>query len=645
MAIGDDFAIDGTGAITHVSGATNYTVLQLHRWLQDLADDAQASVGDLIDITTTTPSERSTDNIITLNSPFNINDAAAEYFYDGSITQKSGDEIYSGLVVVGAVESGTELQIWQDEGILTSHWSTGKNISAAASILNRVLIKVRTNGADIDGRKLIVWARELGDTYAEFSVTMGLGNNVAAIFTAPDLNNTTIAGTIAGWTTIANTEGYQLLDIAADGSANEPYYSQWDKGSQTPKEMYERTKWIARRGSTEAIHSTTGPLFRGITHEFTYDGEVTTPPEDAIIAWGTSFSYDGGTGTVPAVGSYWENMSNGGATPNGVGKVVYVSPTAGATGTVVIQRETTTQTWADNDQFDLLGGTGHLVAASSPVGATNAGGSGRLLAKLDSGSAGTLWIQLVSGVAPSNNYEIWARGTAGKCVDASSDSTARTVSPEFLGAYTGSSIIGAFGIGIDPADGIAADLFTTLTGANVNPPNNQKIQIFGAVATEDRILVATSDGGSPAGPFFTQLSLNATLNSSGQTAVVVTEAIPLDTPQAGTIRVKLDSGVYRLVSYTSWSGTGPSTFVTASTDWTDPLDATVGADVMITYIDKVAAADPEEKTLKYSAPRTLFVRVRDGGTAGDGIPIKTFETTTVFGTGGASATVIRTTDA
>ena len=66
---------------------------------------------------------------------------------------------------------------------------------------------------------------------------------------------------------------------------------------------------------------------------------------------------------------------------------------------------------------------------------------------------------------------------------------------------------------------------------------------------------------------------------------------------------------------------------------------------MITYIDKVATADPEEKTLKYSAPRTLFVRVRDGGTAGDTIPIKTFETTTVFGTGGASATVIRTTDA
>ena len=645
MAIGADFAISGAGAITHVSGATNYTVLQLHRWLQDLADDAQAAVGDLIDITTTTPSERSTDNIVTLNSPFFIDDTAAQYLYDGSITQLGGDEIYAGLVVVGAVETGTELQIWQDEGLVTSHWTTGKNSDATASILNRVLVKVRQNGADIDGRKIIVWARELGDTYAEFSVTMGLGNNVAAIFTSLDLNNQTAEGTIATWASVVNTEGFQLLDIAGDGSADEWYYSKWDKGSQTPKQMYERTKWIARKGSTEAIHSTTGPLFRGITHQFDYDGEVTTPPEDAILAWGTSFSYDAGTGTVPAVGQYWKNMSNGGATPNGVGKVVFVSPTAGATGTVVIQRETTTQTWADNDQFDLLGGTGHLVAASSPVGPTNAGGSGRLLAKYDNGAAGTLWIQLVSGVAPSNNYEIWARGTAGKVVDASSNSTTRTVSPEFLGTYTGSSIIGAFGIGIDPADGIAADLFTTLAAGSVNPPNNQKIQIFGAVPTEDRVLVCTSDGGSPAGPFFAQLSLNTGLIASGQLAVIVDEAVPLDTPQQGSIRVQLDSGVYRLVAYTSWSGVGPSTFVTASTDWTDPLDAAVGKNVMITYIDKVATADPEEKTLKYSAPRTLFVRVRDGGTAGDTIPIKTFETTTVFGTGGASATVIRTTDA
>lgn len=114
MAIGDDFSVAANGDITHVSGTTTYTVLELHRWLQDLADDAAASGNDLIDITSVTPSERSTDNIITLNSPFNINDDASEYFYDGSISQSGGDTLYSGLVVVGALAATTTLKIIQN---------------------------------------------------------------------------------------------------------------------------------------------------------------------------------------------------------------------------------------------------------------------------------------------------------------------------------------------------------------------------------------------------------------------------------------------------------------------------------------------------------------------------------------------------
>ena len=633
MAIGDDFAIDVTGAITHVSGATNYTVLALHRWLQDLADDAQATVGDLIDITTSTPSERSTDNIVTLNSPFAINDAAAQFLYDGSITQKNGDEVYAGLVVVGAVDASTELQIWQDEAIVTSHWTTGKNADAPSSILNRVLVKVRTNGADIDGRKIIVWARELGNKYAEFSVTMGLGNNVAAIFTAPDLNNTDLAATIGAWADITNTEGYQLIDINADGTT-EAYYSRWNYGAKTAKQVYQRTKWIQRRGSTEAIHSTTGPLFRGITHQFDYDAETTTPPEDAVLAWGTSFAYQSGTGTVPTAGSYWKNDTVG-----GVGKVVYVSPGAGATGTVVIQRETTTATWATTNVFSLLGGTGSITVNGAVTGNTNAGGCGRLLAKVDAGTTGTLWIQLMSGVPPADPYELWGRGTVGKLANTNSAAATKTVSPEFLGAYTGSSIIGAFGIGIDPPDGISADLFTTLLGAAASPPNNQMFKVFGLVSG-DRVLVAENSGGAPN---FDQFTLNGALTTGAVTAIVVNEAIPADTPALSGpngpfLRIKLDTGVYRQVSYLSWTG---FTFTIASTSFTDPLDAANGNFLFIAYIDVATSTTEEAVTLKYSGDRTMFVRVRDGGAS----PIKTFETTAGFIAGGGSATAIRTADA
>ena len=111
MTIATDFSVDSSGNIRYTGSGANYTVIAFHRWLQDLADDAVAAGDDLIDITDATPSERSTDNIITLNSPYNIDDVAAEHLYDGSITQTGGDVVYSGLVVVGAVESGTQLQI------------------------------------------------------------------------------------------------------------------------------------------------------------------------------------------------------------------------------------------------------------------------------------------------------------------------------------------------------------------------------------------------------------------------------------------------------------------------------------------------------------------------------------------------------
>ena len=85
MAIADDFSVAVNGDIRYTGTTANYTVLELHRFLQDLADDASASGGDLVDITSDTPSDRSTDNIITLLGTYNIDDTAAEHLYAGSI--------------------------------------------------------------------------------------------------------------------------------------------------------------------------------------------------------------------------------------------------------------------------------------------------------------------------------------------------------------------------------------------------------------------------------------------------------------------------------------------------------------------------------------------------------------------------------
>lgn len=255
---------------THVSVATNgdirwtgpesgtyYSVLDLHRFLQDLADDEQAAGDDLVDITTNTPSERSTDQIISLNGTFNIDDTMARYLYDGSVSQDDGKTLYSGLRVLGTVETGTELMIVQDDEVLPAWWGTGVNADAANNVITRQLVKSREGGADIDGKRIIVLARELGDQFREFSVTLGLANSVAAVSTASDLNNGTADATIEGWTTIVLTEGLRLIDIDND-TVNEEYYLEFDKGSQSLNDTYEWSKQQTQRAHIALNGTDTG---------------------------------------------------------------------------------------------------------------------------------------------------------------------------------------------------------------------------------------------------------------------------------------------------------------------------------------------------------------------------------------------------
>lgn len=556
MAIGDDFSVAVNGDIRHVSGSTTYTVLALHRWLQNLADDDAAAGNDLLDITSGTPSERSTDNIITLNSPYNIDATAAEYLYDGSITQDGGDEMYSGLVVVGSLFGTTTLQVVQDNALYdtdTPFWGTGLNADASQNILMRCLILTRTGGADVDGKRIRVYAREWGETYAEFSVTMGLGNSVAAIFTNEDLNNKTAVGTVAGWTEITNVEGYQTIDLG-NGNGARPYYSQWNRAAYTINQLYERAKWLTRRGTASTIHSMDGELFRGITHQWAYDGETSGPfTEDEVLSWGT-----------------------------------------GATA-----------------------------------------GTAALLALKDDGTTGTVWVQLLTGVPPADDMQF---DGATAHADVNGAVTTRSLPSVYIGQSTGSAIIGGFGIGIESADLTVNDKLFDLLNVQQTPPNNVIFYVYGLITGEDRVLV-TEDNGS-VGINTDQMELAVGLSGGTETAIVVGDGtIPADTPQTGTLRVVLDDGRHRLVSYTAHNS--DDTFTIASSSWVDPNDAAIGADVYLTYLDKVAAAGTESFTVVYSAPRTLFVRVRDGG----GTPIKTFQTTANLTSGGGSATAVRTPDA
>ena len=282
--IDSDVSISSAGAIRWASNTTNtHTVLEFIQWLQDKQDDGQAAGDDLLDITVDTPFERSTDQILTLNSPFNIDDNFAKHLYDGSVSQTDptdGEEtLYSGLRVIGPVETNTEYMILQDGKLLDGWWGTGVNAEAAPSLVfSRHLIKSKFAGVAIDGQRITVLARELGDQYRRFPATLGTGNSVAAIGNGGDLFNTSSDATLAGYFgNISNTEGFQDIDIEGTGTTYE-FFSQWTDGTQSTNDVYEYTKWVSQRASktASATKTATGNWLtvdnattQGVAQEFT----------------------------------------------------------------------------------------------------------------------------------------------------------------------------------------------------------------------------------------------------------------------------------------------------------------------------------------------------------------------------------------
>ena len=545
MSIGDDFSITFSTPnynIRHVSGSTQYTVLELFRWLGSLSDDAAYSGNDEFDITVPKLAERVTDVEINLLNGANIDDTAAQYLYGGSISQESGDVLYSGLRVVGAVEASTQPIIVQDNAILTSWWGTGLNPNADLGIIMQILVKSRDAGADIDGKRIRLLARELSDSYAYFDVLLGTGVSVGALFTSNDGNNQTAEGTISGWSDISYTAGLRSIDLN-NGNGAKKYLDEWDRASRTMAQFYERTKWLQRRGTVSTIHGMNGQLYLGITHVVPYSAE---------------------TG-------------------------------AGA--------------WTQDEE--LTWGSGATA------------GSGVLLAVDDLGTTGTIYMQMTTGVAPTNGLTITGVSSAKTCT--AGTPTKKVPPNNFIGVFTGTAINpGAFGVGIQATDLTVADKLVALDSSEQSPPNNQQGVVTGLTVGEDYVLVAPSTGDGSTAILYGQLNAAAG-NNSGNGTLVVQEAIPADTPVSGTVRI-WNGVTYDKLTYTSWA---TSTFTLSGTL---PRTYSAGDDVFISYIDKLAAATSESFTGVYQAPRYMAVLVRDGGAT----PKKEFLSPATFGSAGFS---------
>lgn len=263
------FTIDASGNIRQVSAfvpGTNarYSTLELHAWLQDLADDPTTSGDDLVSILGNNPSElagkrnASRPMAVTLLPNINIDDATAQWFKFGSIEQQAGQVLYTGLKVLGTLVANSPIYITQSGSKLTKYWQ-----DADASNF-QILVKAKAAGSLIDSGNVTVFSRKYGQTYSHFDVNLSAGGEqAAALGTSLDANVSLTAGQAE---TIFNTITITVADTTQDlggGQGSKLHKGTITlNGTTTLAEAYQALQWATSEGSTATINGVEGWRYR-----------------------------------------------------------------------------------------------------------------------------------------------------------------------------------------------------------------------------------------------------------------------------------------------------------------------------------------------------------------------------------------------
>jgi hypothetical protein len=315
MAIQDDFSISASGDIRHTSGTTIYSVLDLHSWLQDLADDAAATPNDLVDILAPNPSKldgprdaavASRLNLLTSGSvAFNLDDTAAQYIKFGSVKQTGGDAQYSGLQTIGGIVSESPIYVVQNGNKLTKFWSDGHI---------QILVKVRTAGSLIDSGNVTAFSRKFGQTYSHFDVGLSAGGESnAALSTAVDANIVLTEEQAAALSSkVAIAFGDTTQDLGNGNGAKLYKGTITLSNNCTLQEAYQYLQYVTREGSTTTLNSIPGWRYRALNAAYT---EIPSAPF-GTFAGGTLFAARGWfvTGVLAGESTRYQLIADDGTT-------------------------------------------------------------------------------------------------------------------------------------------------------------------------------------------------------------------------------------------------------------------------------------------------------------------------------------------
>jgi len=467
------------------------------------------------------------------------------------------------------------------------------NPDSGQGISHRFMIKVRENGADIDGRRLVGMCRRLGNTFAWFPINgTSRGNNVLALSDSQDLNFDTSPQTVIGttWDSEFSGEdlGFQQFDVDDDGN-DEDYFGKltWT-GSHDINDLFQRAMGETAdhngTGTDYTVHGLDGEVLRGVTHSCGYDGEagaIVVSDYDMLV-WGTYIDHDVPTGSF-AVGEVIVDADPSGGTPPTFYATILSIDTSEDSMVVYIDSGTignTTQFWGITSGADA-------ETTSDPTEVTN-GGVLHVLANDDTNDI--LYVQVLKGLMPGDDDVLYYAGTSlgaadhtdyllvANEVDTITEYSLSRTAP-YIGVSTGTALIGAHGVGVDNDPGVlsATDKVVPLGETTpISPPLSVTNTYSGLSTTNDQILVVATDGfttdinGDPTvgAAYFT---IATALTTGAEVTVTVDQDLSetdIDTwlPTSGYISIVNDEGLVVDHVYSGYA-TGPNTFTITSHDF------------------------------------------------------------------------------
>jgi len=655
--------------------------LNIVRNANELYTYIQATFDDLVQMDDDVPmSAQVKDQQYTLINSWQIPDLSMRFLENGSIKDSSNDNIWTNYQTLGSIQGvgdqgytesactpspQPQFYIEQDGSVLRSDWLEG-NIN--------VLIKVKSNsdptvvcasvcalGQLINSGTVTIFNRRFGHTYDHFQTTTVGGTAPIPLATATDLNNATgqyrISYTGCGGFTVGEeitggTTGAIGVVIAENLTCNTLDYT-----------LFSSTQFGSAETITGAVSAATATFSSVANLVAGYCSAVRQMTVETKIATG------GGTGSS-GVWTRGETVTQAVTCATGF---ILMADAADAlyievTGCTAFSGDNLITGAVSATTYDPgCAGTYTANQTTVPGDIEDGCGEQNYNAYLVGNHCGTScnaspilnvyeWTKFELRKESTN--EIAQTGTTAALegrIYRQLDSTYAEVKAAPFGSFAGGKLFGATGVFIDKDTLCTGDVqgiqLLDAAGTTRNPPNLQTIAVTSLVACDSVSVFRAVNACACAEvicttEFTVDCAPGACANGAANSIIEVktaTRAVPMaqDVPSSGVIRVEdpNNAGLFLRFPYNAVCRTTGRFTLTSGTigNVTSCTALTSLDDAFVVFIEQASGGASTSNSVIYVSDAPLIIKVRRKG-------ILPFQTTSTFGSTGASVGAVRTTD-